>query len=121
MKLKLDNVSLSIDIDPEDLSDDDLRQLVIVAGLRGISPPISGTAGELQLAIDRAFRSLMNNNVPMATAQLSPFISAEKRGEIISGAIAAQIGGRRAAMKTNGHAPKEKLEPYPARPFVRDF
>lgn len=106
MKITVNDATLTLDVDPEDFSDDSLRDLITVAERRGLIAPGRNDFERnedqqrihtLQLCIERAFASLIGGKSEMATAQLAAHIDPEVQRKQIVGVITAEKHARRVA------------------------
>jgi len=105
VKIHIENTSLTLDIDPEDLSDEMLKACLAVAEARGLSAegaePRPDPTAELRTAIKRTYASLLRGNIGMAVAQLAFIIGQEGSGKMINDAIRQSYGAAFAADPAN--------------------
>lgn len=85
MKLTIESAKLSIDIDPEDLSDEDLMQCCAVAASRGLS---ADAGMRLRVAVENAHKALMRGHITVAVAVLQDAMPAHVAHAIVNRACA---------------------------------
>jgi hypothetical protein len=86
MKLKINNTDICIDMDPADLSDEDLQACIAVATERGLL--LNPQTDMLTQALERAYSSILRDNITIAVAQIACVLPPETQVRLIKGALA---------------------------------